>query len=92
MVGKGLDLLTALTTPRIHSQLIPFYTETEDTHEPYSLDIVAKQSTTDALLSRGHTVVAHNGEANAQFIVVDPITSELVGVSDPRKDGRPAGI
>lgn len=54
--------------------------------------ITAESSTIDALTSRGHTVRATGIAGVAQFISVDPDTREMLGVSDPRKNGKAYGV
>lgn len=43
------------------------------------------------LRARGHEVDLGRYSAVTQAIVVDPTLGTLVGASDPRKDGAPAG-
>ena len=45
-----------------------------------------------ALQEKGHTVEATNWDAIVQGILMDPSDGYLTGVSDPRKDGAPAGF
>ncbi len=45
-----------------------------------------------ALQEKGHTVEATDWGAVIQGILVDPSDGCLTGVSDPRKDGAPAGF
>lgn len=44
-----------------------------------------------ALQARGHTVLPTTWSAVVQGILVDPVDGTLTAVSDPRKDGAPAG-
>lgn len=44
-----------------------------------------------ALQARGHTVVPVAWSGVVQSILVDPVDDVLTAVSDPRKDGAPAG-
>lgn len=44
-----------------------------------------------ALQARGHTVVPAQWSGVVQAILVDPVDGTITGVSDPRKDGAPAG-
>jgi gamma-glutamyltranspeptidase len=44
-----------------------------------------------ALRFRGHTVEATAWSGVVQGILLDPVDGTLTGVSDPRKDGAPAG-
>lgn len=98
-LGFGMDPLSALTAPRLHSQLLPDQVQVEDsiltvlgTH-PVTPRINAPDSVYQALTSRGHHNVTRytGGMACTQFITVDRDTGVLHAVSDPRKDGRPAG-
>ena len=50
----------------------------------FSLDV-------QALQARGHTVVPVAWSGVVQSILVDPVDDTLMAVSDPRKDGAPAG-
>ena len=43
------------------------------------------------LQARGHNVTYASDVAICQAVVVDPDTGYFTGVSDPRKDGAPAG-
>jgi gamma-glutamyltranspeptidase len=46
------------------------------------------------LKARGHhnITLINDSMGVSQFIVIDPDTGLMEGVSDPRKDGAPAGI
>lgn len=44
-----------------------------------------------ALRLRGHDVQPTSWSAVVQGILIDPSDGVLTGVSDPRKDGAPAG-
>lgn len=44
-----------------------------------------------ALQARGHTVLPVAWSGVVQSILVDPVDDTLTAVSDPRKDGAPAG-
>lgn len=94
-LGRGMDLLTAVTTPRVHTQLLPQKVEIE--HQTLPL-IPARQ-----IIMPTHTMQylqTVGGQRNAtwrdgsfavtQFVVVDPDTQVRTAVSDPRKGGRPA--
>lgn len=45
-----------------------------------------------ALREKGHHVTATSWGAVVQGILADPSDGHLTGVSDPRKDGAPAGF
>lgn len=96
-----MDLLSAVIAPRIHSQLLPDIVLLEDQSMPINqqqttdnlLCITMPDSVYSALLTRGHhNITTFTGSmAVTQFIAVDPETHHIIAVSDPRKDGRPAG-
>ena len=96
-IGLGLDPLSALIAPRMHSQL-PDKVDLEDQPLPVLASSSASPSIRTAeavyasLRSRGHYNVSHcdTGMGVAQFITVDRDSGTLHAVSDPRKDGRPA--
>ena len=98
-LGFGMDPLSALTAPRLHTQLLPDMVEVEDSilevlgTQPTPITITADASVYEALNSRGHRNVTRytGGMACTQFITIDRDTGLIHAVSDPRKDGRPAG-
>lgn len=49
-------------------------------------------ATLQGLRARGHVVDLSSSTAVTQAIVVDPDQNTLIGASDPRKDGAPAGF
>lgn len=99
-LGLGMDPLSALIAPRQHTQLLPDKVDVEDTllsvipAYPSTLTITADESVFEALTSRGHRNVTRftGGMAASQFITIDRDTGLIHAVSDPRKDGRPAGF
>lgn len=98
-LGFGMDPLSALTAPRVHSQLLPDEVQVEDSSltvlgtYPAPITISAGDEVYRALTSRGHLNVSRHtgGMACTQFITIDRDTGLMHAVSDPRKDGRPAG-
>jgi gamma-glutamyltranspeptidase/glutathione hydrolase/leukotriene-C4 hydrolase len=87
------DLLSAEKSPRLHSQLVPDTVYVEDHLLVSGLTIVAGEETVQSLQNRGHdTTVWGKSMGVSQYIAVDPDTNEICGVSDPRKDGQPAGV
>lgn len=90
----GMDnVLSALKHPRLHSQLIPETVFVEDHHLISGLSIVAGEETVEALSSRGHNITLWGHSMGvSQYIAVNPDNSDIHGVSDPRKDGAPAGL
>ncbi len=91
---RGMDILSATVKPRVHSQLLPDKVDVEDRSLVSGKKIRLSDSVIDALKERGqHNVTLTNDSMGVtQFIVVDPDTGLMEGVSDPRKDGAPAGI
>ena len=94
VLGMGHDILTAVTAPRVHTQLLPDLVDIEN-HTYFAdtptVTINLPLSTRAFLAGHGHTLVPQGGFAVVQVITVDPDTSLIEAVSDPRKDGRPAG-
>lgn len=91
-LGKGMRLLDAVVAPRIHSQLLPPTVYIEDQPLLDGGRITATQEMALALSSRGHNLTYESGSmAVTQFIAIDPDTGAIEAVSDPRKDGSPAG-
>ncbi len=89
-----MDLLTALRSPRLHTQLLPDSVDVENHHLITGLSIVGGDAMLDALISRGHNnVTAPSASMGVnQFITVDPDSGEMEAVSDPRKYGAPAAM
>lgn len=88
------SVLSALTHPRVHTQLIPETVYVEDHRDLLSgLSIIASSKTVDALISRGHNVTLWGYSMGvSQYVAVDPDNGDMCGVSDPRKNGAPAGL
>ena len=82
----GMDAAAAITAARQHHQWFPdrIYLEDID-QEPHA-------SIALTLRTMGHEVVNRNGQGSAHSIAVDPATGTIVGVSDRRRDGRPAAV
>ena len=92
VIGRGLDLLSAVMVPRLHAQLLPPLVYAED-HTLVSSDALAIRVPAEvraALRARGHNVTSEKVIGITQFISIDPETGAIAAVSDPRKDGRPA--
>lgn len=82
----GMDVATAVTSPRQHHQWFPDRIYLEDVaEEPHS-------KIADTLRNLGHEVVNRDGQGSAHTIAVDLETGLLTGVSDRRRGGRPAAI
>jgi gamma-glutamyltranspeptidase/glutathione hydrolase/leukotriene-C4 hydrolase len=93
-VGRGMDLLSALVAPRMHSQFLPALLELEAQQTVQGLDIACPPGLAQALSDRGQLNVSSSSGSFgvAQFIEVDSDTGAITAVSDPRKDGRPAAL
>jgi gamma-glutamyltranspeptidase len=87
---KGMDLLTAVVAPRIHSQLLPDVLFTEDTVLLGGEVLSLTAATRSALSLRGHVLQNMSVEGVCQAVLVDMDTDLRTAISDPRKDGRPA--
>lgn len=84
VVDHGMDVLEAVSVPRLHHQWYPpiLYFE----RHGLSPDSMA------LLESLGHHLQARSPMCNAQVIVVDPVTGQLTGASDPRGMGSAGGF
>jgi gamma-glutamyltranspeptidase len=93
-LGRGMDILSAVVAPRLHSQLLPDHVQVEDRITLSKKKLALGDDVIAMLKSKGHhDVVKYNDILGvSQWIVVDPDTGLMEGVSDPRKDGRPAGV
>ena len=91
---RGMDgLLDALKFPRLHSQLVPETVYVENHELVSGLAIVTGQETYSALSKRGHNITEWGKSMGvSQYVAIDPDTLELCACSDPRKDGKPAGV
>ncbi|GAV84655.1 G_glu_transpept domain-containing protein, partial [Cephalotus follicularis] len=94
--ARGMDPLSSVLAPRVYHQLIPnivYYenwTTVTGDHFEVPADIRA------ALIKKGHVLQSLAGGTICQFIVQEleenTGVGELVGVSDSRKGGFPAGF
>ena len=97
-IGLGLDPLSAVLAPRVHTQLLPDSVDVEDQPLPLlgispAYSIAAAPEVYSALTSRGHHNVSQctGSMGVSQLIYVDRDTGNIYAVSDARKDGKPAG-
>ena len=91
LVGLGQDPLPAVSAARLHHQLLP-NTVAAEAWGTEASNFTVGQDVVTALKRRGHEVVASDWGAVCQAIAVNPETGALISVSDPRKDGAPAGV
>ncbi|PAN32274.1 hypothetical protein PAHAL_5G474800 [Panicum hallii] len=98
----GMDPLAAVQQPRVYHKLIPNVVTYED-ETVVSGEVIALSDRAKAFLEqRGHRLRSTGSGAVCQFIVHELATpaasgggvfrGRLTAVSDPRKDGRPAGL
>ena len=85
------DPLVAVSSARLHHQLLPHVVSAEEWHTASS-NFSTPAATLAALRGRGHHVTTTDWGAACQLVVVDPTSGGLTSVSDPRKDGAPAGF
>jgi len=93
ILARGEDAYLAAAAPRLHHQLYPPTVFAENWNVSgvsfeYSEELLGK------LRGKGHDVASTDWGAVVQAIVVDDYMdggANLHGVSDPRKDGAPAG-
>lgn len=97
IVWFGMDLLSSVRRPRVHTQFLPDSVDVErQTLVTNGLSINASQDIVHLLQARGHHNVsfASGSYGVSQFISVDyesvPGHTHVQAVSDPRKNGRPA--
>jgi gamma-glutamyltranspeptidase/glutathione hydrolase len=81
VLDYGMPVSEALTSPRLHHQWHP--------DEVYRNDFPADHPVVKELIARGHTISDANRGAVVQAIAIEE--KDLVGASDPRKGGMPAG-
>ncbi|KAJ6737131.1 GLUTATHIONE HYDROLASE 1-RELATED [Salix viminalis] len=93
-----MDPLSSILSPRVYHKLIPNVVEYENWTTVYGDHFEVSADVRASLQKRGHVLQGIAGGTICQFIVQDLETSrgnklvrKLVGVSDPRKGGLPAG-
>lgn len=101
---NGMDPLVAVTAPRVYHRLIPNIVTYENWTVLDGEHIELSRESKLGLSQRGHWLEAHSSGAISQLVVQNlnnPIKVEsdnqvfygkLTAVSDPRKDGIPAGF
>ena len=89
VVEGGAGPLEAVSTPRLHHQLLPadVFAERWDAG---GIREEVPAATLDALEARGHSVKSAGWGAVVQAVVVPQGGGPLEAASDPRKDGAPA--
>lgn len=83
IIDHGMSVQAAIEAPRFR-----FFER-----DQVALEANVPESTWNALASRGHMLIAGDGNfGGAQAILIDPETGYLFGGSDPRKDGYAQGF
>lgn len=67
-IGRGMDLLTAVTSPRIHTQLFPNTLCVENHTYVSEVDLLLPAGIQKFLTDRGQNVIECSGFSNTQFI------------------------
>jgi gamma-glutamyltranspeptidase/glutathione hydrolase len=82
VVDFGLDIQEAVNAPRFHHQWLPDAIDVEDRLSPDTMNM---------LRSKGHTLKPAHFWGDGECIMVDPKTSERLGASDGRNNGKAVG-
>jgi gamma-glutamyltranspeptidase/glutathione hydrolase/leukotriene-C4 hydrolase len=90
-IFAGVDPFSAVSLPRLHHNYFPNILDYENFTAVRGELELESQSTLEFLSSRGHTLVSTSGGAVSQLVLHDFDKGKLIGVSDLRKDGYPAG-
>ncbi|GFQ02265.1 gamma-glutamyltranspeptidase 1 [Phtheirospermum japonicum] len=96
-LARGKDPLSCVLAPRQYHQLIPNVVKFENWTVPTGEHFEVPAETRNALTKKGHILQSFAGGSICQFIVQElknssPQIGQLIGVSDPRKGGYPAGF
>ena len=101
VLAYGEDAFSAVAGPRLHHQLLPDVLYAENWAAGSGVEFRYENETLDGLRARGHDVLQSAWGAVVQAVVL--VENEgggedssikkmrMFGVSDPRKDGAPAG-
>ncbi|XP_031267593.1 glutathione hydrolase 1-like [Pistacia vera] len=89
---RGMDPFSSVMAPRVYHQLIPntVYYENWTTVIGDHFEIPTEIRT--SLQKKGHVLESLAGGTICQFVVQEFESGKLVGISDPRKGGFPAGF
>ncbi|KAL8471998.1 hypothetical protein ACS0TY_029293 [Phlomoides rotata] len=96
-LARGMDPYSAVITPRSYHQLVPNLLQYENWTVPTGDHFEVAAETRSELQKKGHVLRSIAGGTICQFILVQELSSsssagQLIGVSDPRKGGFPAGF
>ncbi|KAL8047217.1 hypothetical protein ABFX02_08G225600 [Erythranthe guttata] len=89
-LARGMDPLSSVLAPRSYHQLIPNVLRYENWTVPTGDHFEVRREIRDALEKKGHVLESISGGTICQFVVQE-LNGLLIGVSDPRKGGFPAG-
>jgi gamma-glutamyltranspeptidase / glutathione hydrolase len=82
VVDFSLDIAEAVNAPRFHNQWLPDGILVEDRLSPDTMNV---------LRSRGHKLKVEHFWGDGECIMIDPKTSERLGASDGRNNGKAVG-
>jgi gamma-glutamyltranspeptidase/glutathione hydrolase len=82
VVDFSLDIAEAVNAPRFHQQWLPDGILVEDRLSPDTMNI---------LRSKGHKLQVEHFWGDGECIMIDPKTSERLGASDGRNNGKAVG-
>jgi gamma-glutamyltranspeptidase/glutathione hydrolase len=83
VVDYGRDIQSAVNAPRFHQQWLPEEIMIEDRVSPDTVALLEK---------RGHKIKTRHFWGDGECIMVDPKTSERLGASDGRNNGKAIGF
>ena len=83
VVDYGRDIQSAVNAPRFHQQWLPDEIMIEDRISPDTVALLEK---------RGHQIKTRHFWGDGECIMVDPKTTERLGASDGRNNGKAIGF
>ena len=83
VVDFGLDIQESVNAPRFHHQWLP---------DELRLEAGMSPDTVNLLQNKGHKIQMEHSWGDGECIAVDPKTSERLGASDGRNNGKPVGF
>jgi gamma-glutamyltranspeptidase/glutathione hydrolase len=82
VVDFGLDIQEAVNAPRFHQQWMPDEIRLEDRISPDTIRL---------LQGKGYKIQTEHFMGDSECIAIDPKTSERLGASDGRNNGKAVG-
>ena len=83
VVDFGLDIQESVNAPRFHQQWMPDEIRMEDRISPDTMKL---------LQNKGHKIQVEHAWGDGECIAIDLKTSERLGASDGRNNGKPVGF